>query len=96
MRASPKLGVCFVERGPNNSKDKIWVELGSKDWLQLDGFSYREKGPDLNKVSGEPILIMDIFNTFLFIFQFVEVQEPQCAGMNSCSFLKFREPQSFS
>ena len=43
-------------------------KIASKHWLQLGGFSsYGDKGLHLKKFSGEPILIIEIFNTFLFI-----------------------------
>ena len=67
-----------------------------EDVFELGGISYGEKGPDLKKFSGGPILKIEIFNAFLFILNYSRSKSPDDTGMNSCSFLiEFQEPQSF-
>ena len=44
---------------------------------------------------GEPILIVEIFNTFLLIFQLMKVQVPQRRRNVFLFFFTFHEPQPF-
>ena len=77
-------------------KEHFWVKLAAKDYFQLGGLSYGEKGLDLKKFFGGPILKIGISNAFIFIFLFVEVQEPRWRGNAFLFFLiEFQEPQSF-
>ena len=49
-------------------REKQIGKLALEDEFRIGGISYGEKGPHLKKFSGGPILKIEIFNAFLFIF----------------------------
>ena len=49
-------------------EDFFSAKLAAKDYFQLGGISYGEKGLDLKNVFVGPIRKIEIFNAFLFMF----------------------------